>query len=392
MTLLFPFQPDWSSSYKVVRTYKTDIITSRSGKEQRRACRNRPRRSLEFTVTELNEQTNLLARTMNRQQGADIYMADYSRQAVTTSNLAAGDATVDFASVPSWMAGPVVLVNGPAMEVRQPGTQSSGAVTFADTTANAWAAGTFVYPALLGRLAAELQGTRITDQKVQVTVDFDVRPASEPEIDPPAAPVTFNDREVFLIRPDWGQAFGLNFQHPFETVDYGEGRVAYINPIAFASLAQQTTWLELTPADMTLVEDVFTRAKGQRGEFYMPTWVNDLPPLTVAHSGTNTFTVAGNDVANDYSGDTVFKALCVVYLDGTFQFAKISGISASGGNSVVECATNFTRDIDPATVSMVCWMPVWRFASDGMTTEWISNFVAQSQLNVVSLEDLTPES
>lgn len=391
MTLLFPFLPDWSGSYKVTRSFKTDIITSRSGKEQRRACRNRARRTLEFTITEMASRVNLVATTMRRTQAAQIYMADSSRSAATVTALAAGAQTVTLSSAPAWLAGPIVLVSGTQMEVRQPGSVSGAVVTFGDTTANAWPAGADVYPALLGYLRPTIDGKRPSDGVFTGQVAFDVTPVSEPEINPPAAPTIFNQREVLLTSPDWGQDVGASFEHPFNMVDFGQGTVAYTVPIAFASRMHKLTLLQMSAAAMAIVEDVFTRAKGQRGEFYMPTWVNELPPAAVAASGATSFQTAGTDVAAAYAGDTVFKALCVAYSDGTFQFAQVASITVSGANSVLNLAAPLTAAIDPATVRMVCWMPACRFASDAMTTEWLTTAVAQSQLNVVTLEDLTPE-
>jgi hypothetical protein len=46
---LWPYAPDWSRSFDVTRSYKTDIFTSRDGTEQRRAIRDAPRLSAQAT-------------------------------------------------------------------------------------------------------------------------------------------------------------------------------------------------------------------------------------------------------------------------------------------------------------------------------------------------------
>jgi hypothetical protein len=124
----------------------------------------------------------------------------------------------------------------------------------------------------------------------------------------------------------------------------------------------------------------------------MPTWSNDLPPMTLSAAGGSSISVAGLDVYNAYAGDTVFKALMIVFNDGSQQFLQIDHVYSSGLNSIVQCAGGvFAHDVSVSTVQMISWMPVCRFASDAITSEWITNTVAQSQLNVVTLEDLTPE-
>jgi hypothetical protein len=393
MTLLFPFSPDWKSSYKITREFKTDIITSRSGKEQRRAVRNRPRKKVEFGVLEFAARARLFATAMRQQIGSSIYMADYSRSVTATEALVPGATTMGVSATPPWLTGAVVLASGAQMEVRQVELAVAGVITFSDTSANDWGEGTIIYPALLGRLAMDTQGTRPTDDAVQISVAFDVLPGSEPEIDPGAAPLTFNGREVFLAKPDWGTTVSVSFRHAFETVDYGQGLIDFYEPVAYAARAHQATYLEMDATSMSAIEDIFYRAKGQRGEFYMPTWSNDLIPNSLTSAGGYSFTVAGLDVANAYAVDTVYKALAIFYADGSQQFIRVQQVYASGENTIVQCTGSvFAQDINIGNVKMICWLPVCRFASDGMTTEWITNTVAQSQLNVVTLEDLTPET
>lgn len=377
--------PDWSSPIKVSREFRTTIQTSRSGKEQRRAVRNRPRKTVEYSMALIGHSAQTFNQMMKSFVGVDIRIIDVTRS-VTILSMTGAVATVSEA--PGWLADDVALrsVNNQALALVS--GVSGNTVTFA--SGSAWPVGTKIYPLLTGRIqSGQLTSKLVTDAVQTASITFKVNPLSEPEIDPAAAPVTFNGREVVLAKPNWSTAPEVTFSNAFETVDFNYGAIAHYNPIAYTSRAQKASYLSLNATAAAALEDVFVRAKGQRGEFYMPSWQNDMTATGGAAIGATSFTTSG-DVFTYFDGDTVFTTLCICYADGTYQFVQIDHLSTSGGNTTVHLAAALTRAID-SNVTMICWMPVHRFASDTLTTEWITDSVAQTQLPVISLEDLPVE-
>ena len=86
MTLpLFPGRVNWSSSLKVTREYRTTVQISRSGKEQRRGLRLRPRKTLEFDFLTMPAYTRQMMGWLKANIGQDILVADESRRAVVTT-------------------------------------------------------------------------------------------------------------------------------------------------------------------------------------------------------------------------------------------------------------------------------------------------------------------
>src|SRR6218665_3234173 len=86
---LFPFNPNWRESCKVSYEFKTDIATSRSNREQRRALRTTPRKKISFKVTLAHVAP--LDRFMARYQNQEVALADMSRHVLTTTPLLEGD-------------------------------------------------------------------------------------------------------------------------------------------------------------------------------------------------------------------------------------------------------------------------------------------------------------
>src|ERR1700709_1762630 len=114
-----------------------------------------------------------------------------------------------------------------------------------------------------------------------------------------------------------------------------------------------------------------------------------MPLFSGAPLNGTAFLVTGTDLACNFGNDTVYKAICVFYSDGSTQFAMTNGLSTLNGNTLVSLTSPVTRAID-GTAIRISWMPVHRFASDSLISEWVTDQVAQTQLSVVSLEDLIP--
>lgn len=64
MTFVWPLRPNWRGSYAVTYQFATDILITRSGREQRRALRDAPRQQIKFTVTAAQDRFRALMRTL----------------------------------------------------------------------------------------------------------------------------------------------------------------------------------------------------------------------------------------------------------------------------------------------------------------------------------------
>lgn len=387
--ILFPFPVEWSAGFKVEREYRTTIQVSRSGKEQRRALRNRPRKKLMFSVRQSGWSDSAWHAFAKAYVGQDFYVADESRTVSVAAAIASTDTTFAIAAAQAWIGNNIVLIS--PIGTRQMvtvGTVAGTTVTITAATGQAWPVGTIIQPALLGRFADSIEMTADSNGVSTASLTFVVQPLSEVEMTPAAASVTYNGREVCLLKPNWATSPKVTFAQPFDTIDYGFGAIAYYNPIAYVSRAQQGTYVAFSADQAAGVEDIFNRARGQLGEFYMPTWKQDFLPTGDAAIGATSFTAQGTDLATYFSHDTVFAAIIITYKDGSYQFATVSSLSVAGNNTLVVLASALTNPID-STVASISWMPVHRFATDLLTTEWITNTIAEFQLSVVSLEDLT---
>lgn len=394
------FEPDWGrKDYQVTYEFLTGITRSSiGGKEQRRALRTSPRKTIAYAVP-LNDARFRQFKDLMWGAQADVFdLPELTRFTESTVATDIGDTEMTLTGVPSWLVPGAAVTVGDlgVFEGRTVDSVDGDVVTFVDPGALAWAAGARIYPALTGYLATELSTPRETNAVAQMGMRFAVDTGSEPLIEPPAAEVTFNGREVFLKKPNWAAAVDVATGHDADILDYGYGPVLQYAAVAFGYNVKKATYVNRSAEQAQAIVDFFFRMKGQQGEFYMPTWEYDFQPKVAASSGSSTMRVAGTAFADAYEGSTVHKAMFVQKLDGTVLLRKVlsvAPISDGGGNdSLITIEGTWSATISQATIVMCGWMPVWRLASDTLVMEWLTDTVAQTQLSVRTLEDLPVET
>lgn len=383
---------NWSQRYDETYEFLTDIFTSRSGKEQRRALRNTPRKTISFQAIAHDDGLRWFTRMMAGRQANAFLLPDITRDIHTTQPMGAGTVEARVDRLADWIepGAPVVIQYGNQRTSRLVDTYTANTVTFTTPLNESWPTGATIHPGLPGRVAQQIRSTRPTNAVAAIDVVFEVEPLSLKYTN--GAPTTvWRDAEVFLVKPNYANPITVTHDWPVEHVDFNRGAIKTFRPIDFGSRMYQATYLGIGRDKVRDIVDVFLRAKGRRGEFYMPTWENDLPLRESLTQGSFRMRVVGNGPAMLLHGDTVMKNLAVFTHDGRVYFNRANSIveyaDADGRDSLITCEFAWPMTILMHEIMYVCWMPLCRFASDGITVSWLTDEIANTTLSIMSLED-----
>lgn len=391
--VLWPFPVNWQDGYKVSLAFKTEIITSRTGREQRAAWRALPRRTIDFSSQCREGEFLRFKRLLAASQDQEVLVADEIRKVRLAALSAPGASTLQVSSVPGWMVPGrrLVLAAGSLREDCQILSISGTTLTLAAAMTVGFPNGAIVHAGVVGRLPTSLKYAQPTSQVGTVRVTFDVTPGSEPLLDLTAA-TTFNGREVFATKPNWRDGLSIESLRETETVDYGFGRIETFNLYDFTSSIREGTWLATTVAQAEAIQGLFERMRGRQGEFYVPRWERDMDLSADLAAGTATMRVAGAEVAETFGADLVHKSLMVALIDGTTLYRLVSSIVADVDESVITLSTTWPVNVAKTDVLMVCWAPVCRFATDEIVVDWVTSEVAEIHMSHMALEALNPET
>lgn len=369
---LWPFHPDWSAGVEIRRTFLTDIITSRSNREQRRALRDVPRLSSGYQTVVQGDDLQAAKHWLRAWQNKPAAVPDFTRWARTTGSSSGGATSLTMASPPAWVADGqlAVMCSSSAMELVEIEDVTGSTITVAAALANAWPSGSVMRPVLFGLLSGDLRAQRFTRGAASIAVQASAYPGGEPPEDEGTAATTFNGYEVFDAEADQGGSPMLNHLWPVEQVDYDMGRTAQFRPIDRQELLVEAEFGGLDVAAAQAIEQVFLRAKGRRGAFYRPSCEKDMTLAANATASTQ-INIAGTDLADDFGSIDYGEnptAIQIVQTDGTRLHRLITAIAVNGGNSRI--TLNSAVTVTPGTTARISWMPLVRFASDELATVW----------------------
>ena len=392
--VVWDFFPNWSSPYRITYQYRTDIIRSRSGREQRRALRQQPRKTIEFSISLLRSEVRRFSRRMFQWQNRIFAVPELTRKVISTSGMPSGGRVMELESIPSWIIpGAIVLLSyRGTLLPREVESIEANVVTFTTRGTFAWPIGTVLHPSLSALVSASMSGQRPTSKVANVSVRIEVEPGSETLTPVPDAPLTFDGRELLLIKPNWAAPISLSYDFDREELDYQSGRKAIFRPIDFGSRLYRAVFLGRDPEESRLLLHIFHRMKGQQGEFYMPTFEDDAELRTPILANDQTVRLIGTEIFETLLGDTLHTVMAFFHVDGRITLNRVVNMTftddAIGKDTIIEFRDLFTEVINPDDLRQICWVYAWRYGSDGLTFDWLTDKVSQTQMSLRALEDI----
>lgn len=386
-----PIAPNWTSTVSAVYEFKTNVFSADDGTEQRWSMRSSPRRSLRFDSLLLaprwQEMDGILRRpTAGWHTVADVTRPDAPALTGSPYPAEAGTLTVSVDAVPAWLAaGAVVAVlHGYAIEPLVVASVSGTNVVFSTPLSRSFASGCRIVPVVPVELGGEPQLTAMTDSAATVSWALNVQPGSE-QPDYGVAPATYDGRELWTQKPNWAVTPQFNYLQPIEKVDMGYGVVGRYAPVVIGGRVSQATYLQRSRADVAEIVAFFGRCRGRRGEFYAPTWLNDMMPTEDIVAGSTTIRVTAPKLSQLHPDRNVYRDVYIETRSAGVLIRRV--VEMTGG--LTGSRITFTQSLPSLALGDVLamhWLPLCRHASDALTVEWITDGIANVVLSPQAIQ------
>lgn len=390
---LWPFKPNWSTPWSATYEWKTDIISSRNGTEQRRATRVAPRRSLSFANVVRPEAQIEFKRMISRRSKGTFAVADPTTHVLVSVPVSNQDSAI-LTAVPWWVAPDkyVVFEYGEQRVRRQVKEVDGPNVTFWLTDGLSWPAGTRVYPGLVCELPDEFSTTRRSQRVSSYNVTFEVVPGSSP-LESLGTPFElFDGREVLPFRHNWTENQTLVFLRPSELVGFPYGVQDRFYPAPTPRFRVQLTTSFKSSAEAATLRQFATRMRGRQGEFYMSLGTDDLVPHLdlLPNVDTQYLRTEGSADFLAYRENETARAIEVVLFDGTVLRRVIDSVEyvddMQGESTQFNLRGQWPYTILLADIQKVSFLHVWRLSSDTYDESWDTSSVCRVQINFETLK------
>jgi hypothetical protein len=388
--------PNWRERMSESYVFKTEVVSrSRSGKEQRRALRQEPRREFSYTLTLWADTRRALEGLLTRWRRRTVLTPIWPYRTKTTAVTAAASAVLTVDVVPSWaVPNQNVLIQSPGA-VDQTAVVDSvgvGTIILQSGVATDVPVGAAVIQMMTSRLKDGQRVERETADVAEAAVVFEMTPGVDPVYTPPAAALTLSGYEVFLTPPNWGDGIEEEWDMPLEVIDADWGKLAFYEYQDFVQYVMKLVYTGIRDTKVRDIIDFFYRHRGAAGEFWFPTFGRDIVPGYQLDDTATVMRVVGTEFQKDWNGQTTNAAIIVWLVDGTILLREVLSISTVtdvfGTDTVLFLATAWPYDIPTTSIVKVSWLMRARFATDTLQIEWQTDDKASVQFSIQTLEAL----
>lgn len=279
---VFSVLPNWKDGIVERLSWLTDVMTSETGAEQRRAVRRHPRRSLEASFLRQRAQRARLDMFFVGVGEYECLVPLWHEQVKMLDGITAGASGVAFSTNSTHMrefrTGDLVLVNDGNPDdymLLEVGEVEPSRFGWKESPGRSWPIGTRIYPLREARIRDAPQLSSHTESVGSVQVRFEL---SKPDARVPSWGNT-GGNPTFGFRPSRKQSLTLSYSRKSFELDNSAGQVQVTDP-GDAGAVMTRFGLTLFGRSATYAFRQFiAAARGRACHFYCPTFQADLEAL-----------------------------------------------------------------------------------------------------------------
>jgi len=369
--VLFPyyFKTGMSESFE----WKTDVIETKKGIEQRRKLRSAPRQSLSTEVfLTPNEITraDILAHSWRSQNWA-LPMWHEARKG---SNATLGDTSISVdTAYGDFRVGSLALIwsNPRKFDVIEIADIESDSLGF-DRGINFNFTNPEVVPVRVARMNSD-PNRSFTGYNGKMTSSFEV--VDNLAFAGADQSYQYKGLDVFVDQPFIPASASYN--NPIELIDFGVGKQDQFSYWDYTKI--NTKW-KIALDDLATAWDYkmfMHKLSGRAKGFYMPSFENNYR-ITSTGQITTSF-----ECVNDGQAENAANRIHIAFKisDGSWEFAEITGITRDSDTRLTVTLTP-SLDIDTSVVQQVCFMGKKRLTSDTVAIKWDGNYVGETEMAI----------
>lgn len=369
--IAWSFVPDWKDGVVETLEWLTDILTSETAVEQRRALRLAPRREFEAQMYVEGADRQLLD-MMLYGWGTRVWaLPIWHEIQLLPVDVALGAQRIDCATqYLDFESGGLAMLRGETafeFEVVEVATLDAGGLNLTRPTQSAWPRGSRLYPVRPAQLLEPPALTRLTDQAVAMDVRFRL---SNPSNWPAALPTTlYRGFPVLEQRPDENEDLTSSFERLTQILDSGMS-MPQLSTTSRALPVQGWRWLELGRAARASFRSMLYGLRGRQVPVWVPTHADDLQLVAPVNGAAIALDVANIAYTRFGQARPGRRDIRIELVNGTVFHRRITGSTEmAGGIERLAIDSALGQPVDPSQVFRISWLVLSRGNSDRVEIE-----------------------
>lgn len=275
---VWSIRPNWRGGVLERLEWLTDVLTSTTGVEQRRALRVSPRRYMEITVNPTHNERSFLDMVLHKMGSDEWLLPLWFDQAKLSADAELGDSRIEFDNTyREFLTGGFALLYQDAFtwEVISVSGQDDDGLDLDVVLDGDWSAGAKVYPLRLARLSAETSADALTTTVGESVLLFQViEPNDYDETIPDD--LTFEGMPVLATPPNRSQSITTDHTRMSSERDNRTGIPYRTDPAGRAFQIQGHSWIKQGRQAQAEFREFLYWLRGRQRALWLPSFNQDF--------------------------------------------------------------------------------------------------------------------
>ncbi|NCG53838.1 phage tail protein [Serratia fonticola] len=374
---LYPWlaEPNWHGGITETLEWKTDVLPSPTGAEQRIARRLSPRRTFEFSILVGNNDKQRFENALFIAGAAEWAMPVFADVAVLDVDHPAGATHITVPTVGRdfTVGGSVLLMSGLGLSA-DVGLAivtgiSASAITLATPLPVTWSAGACVYPLRPAVLTDPPSLTRHTDSLLSAQIRFRVTEHNANSDSIQALPV-YRHHPVLEPASDWSEPVTGQYLRMLQELDNGSGIPVRTDTARRAFTLMNHHWVSVGREKQAALRRLFYYLRGRQRAIWVSSGCNDFTPVSGLENGVIHVEYAAFAELGVVNGRCDLR---IHLVDGSSLYRRITGVAVV--NYAVE---RLVLDGDHITVALeqivsISYLTLCRQESDSVAWQHVTD-------------------
>lgn len=382
--VLMQFRPQ--SKVKEKLEFKTDVITSRNGLEQRISYRQHPRQSFTYKYEFADQHANMVMRNTIEAQAGAAYLVPIWTEQRSALPITALDTVIDCDTTNAdFRIGGSVFIYGDNTTSE---TAAILSVTPTQLVVGTELVNSYSNPVVMPLAACyannRLKGNQLANGPVEYIIEF--RVIENESLASPTFPHTYNGTPV-ILDGGWfaGRAGRRTIDAGVFSLDNKSGVFSSIKKWNIPKNSFEYGYHASTPAEVWDVRKMLHHLNGMQKTVWMPTMDNDFTQTQTVGAGAGTITVR-NDLYTQTWGSRDYTDHVCIYDGTTFFFREITDTEKlSDAEELLTLDSGFGTGYTPGELKIMR-MPLVRLLSEKIQIKWSRAGQADIPLTFVEVQ------
>ncbi len=364
----WPFRPNWISDLTETLDWKTRVLDSKSGAEQRMAMRLSPRRMFEYEVLRTESERTFLELMLHRFGGSDVMLPLWHDAGRLTAEVTSGATTLPVDTTfrefvvggYAWLQGASAF-EGERVEIEA--ISDTELTIAAPGTTSAWSARAKVFPMRRARMTDQPDLERLSSRIMTSSIRFELTRAND--WDGEFIFSLYRDNPVLTLRPEEGSGLAYGRDRRVERLDNETGLTASLDVSERAFGRQEYRWWLKGREKHAEHRDLLYALQGRYKAVWVPTFNDDL---FLAEA----ITVGATEITVNQAGYTVLGAVMpgrrdirIELKSGTTYHRRVTALGAPvAGFDVLVLDSAIPANVALADVVRISFMDIYRLDQD----------------------------